>query len=322
MFKRTFERKKEEIKLIEFRDLVKTYNGVNAVDGLSLTINDGEIYGLLGPNGAGKSTTILMLCGLIQPDSGECLINGVEVSKNPIEVKRNIGYMPEDVGFYQNMSAAQNLDFFARLFGITADERGARIDSLLELVGLSGVEKKVGGFSKGMRQRLGIAKTLINDPDVIILDEPTANLDPQGVADYRRIIRQISESGKTVLVSSHILSEVSKVCTKIGIMCRGKIVHEGSWDNFTDSINSLKLPELRINVETTTPMGELTVPGIIEADYSSDRKKVKIISSSDIRAEIAEELFSLKIIPREIALDSTTVEDAILSFYNSGEAMP
>ncbi len=191
--------KKEEIKLIEFRDLVKTYNGVNAVDGLSLTINDGEIYGLLGPNGAGKSTTIPMLCGLIQPDSGECLINGVEVSKNPIEVKRNIGYMPEDVGFYQNMSAAQNLDFFARLFGITADERGARIDSLLELVGLGGVEKKVGGFSKGMRQRLGIAKTLINDPDVIILDEPTANLDPQGVADYRRIIRQISESGKQSL---------------------------------------------------------------------------------------------------------------------------
>lgn len=261
-----------------------------------------------------------MLCGLIQPDSGECLINGVEVSKNPIEVKKNIGYMPEDVGFYQNMSAGQNLDFFARLYGIPAEKRDGIIESLLELVGLGGVEKKVGGFSKGMRQRLGIAKTLINDPDVIILDEPTANLDPQGVADYRRIIKQISESGKTVLVSSHILSEVSKVCTKIGIMYKGKIVHEGSWENFADSVSSLNLPELRINVETTTPMPELKVPGIIGADYSPDMKRVKITASSDVRAEIAEELFSLKIIPKEIALDATTVEDAVLSFYSTGDA--
>jgi len=134
-----------------------------------------------------------MLCGLIQPDSGECLINGVEVSRNPVEVKKNIGYMPEDVGFYQNMSAGQNLDFFARLYGIPAYKRQGRIESLLELVGLGGVDKRVGGFSKGMRQRPGIAKTLINDPDVILLDEPTANLDPQGVADYRKVIRQISE---------------------------------------------------------------------------------------------------------------------------------
>ncbi len=290
---------------------------MNAVDNLSLVIQSGEIYGLLGPNGAGKSTTILLLCGLIQPTSGECLIDGVEVSKHPIEVKRRIGYMPEDVGFYPNLTAEQNLDFFGRLYGIPAEKRKERTESLLNLVGLSGVEKKVGGFSKGMRQRLGIAKTLINDPDVIMLDEPTANLDPQGVADYRSIIRHISESGKTVLVSSHILSEVSKVCTKIGIMHKGRMIHEGKWENFADSLNSLDLPELKINVETISPMPELKTSGIIDAEYSHDMKRAKIVASSDIRAGISEELFSLGIIPKEIALDATTVEDAILSFYNN-----
>lgn len=304
------------MRLIEFKNLTKTYGGINAVDNLSLFIEKGEIYGLLGPNGAGKSTTILMLCGLIQPTSGECLINGVEVSKNPIDVKRNIGYMPEDVGFYPTLTAEQNLDFFGRLYGIPAEEREAVDKRLLELVGLGNVTKKVGGFSKGMRQRLGIAKTLINDPDVIILDEPTANLDPQGVADYRKIIKHISGSGKTVLVSSHILSEVSKVCTKIGIMHKGRMVHEGRWETFADSLNNLNLPEMRIDVETTSPMPELKTAGILSAGYSADRKRAKFVASSDIRADIAEELFSLKIIPREIAFDPITVEDGILSFYN------
>jgi ABC-2 type transport system ATP-binding protein len=293
---------------------------MNAVDNLSLVIQSGEIYGLLGPNGAGKSTTILMLCGLIQPTSGECLIDGVEVSKHPIEVKKRIGYMPEDVGFYANLTAEQNLDFFGRLYGIPAETRKERIESLLTLVGLAGVEKKVGGFSKGMRQRLGIAKTLINDPDIIILDEPTANLDPQGVADYRKIIREISESGKTVLVSSHILSEVSKVCTRIGIMNQGRIIHEGQWVNFTDSIHRLNLPEMRINVETVAPMPQFTTAGIISAEYSPDMKRAKIVASSDIRADISGELLSRNIVPREIALDPTTVEDAILFFYNHQEA--
>ncbi|NYT06290.1 MAG: ABC transporter ATP-binding protein [Methanomicrobiales archaeon] len=306
--------------MIEFNHLTKTYNGINAVDNLSLVIRSGDVYGLLGPNGAGKSTTILMLCGLIQPTSGECLINGVEVSKNPIDVKRIIGYMPEDVGFYANLTAAQNLHFFGRLYGMPEKEREERIASLLRLVGLGGVEKKVGGFSKGMRQRLGIAKTLINDPEVIILDEPTANLDPPGVADYRNIIRQISDSGKTVLVSSHILSEVSKVCTKIGIMHNGRLIHEGQWQDFAESVNAMHLPEMKINVETTSPMPDLKNPGIIRAEYAPGRRRAKIVASSDIRAELSEELFSHSIIPKEMALDATTVEDAILSFYHDQEA--
>ncbi|WP_421908377.1 ABC transporter ATP-binding protein [Methanolacinia petrolearia] len=302
--------------MIEFKNLVKTYGKINAVDNLSIKIEKGEVFCLLGPNGAGKSTTILMLCGFIQPTSGECYIDGTEVSRNPIEVKRRIGYMPEDVGFYPNLSAEQNLEFFSKLYNIPKKERRSRTDELLELVGLSGVEKKVGGYSKGMRQRLGIAKALINDPDVVILDEPTANLDPQGVSDYRKIIRNISGSDKTVLVSSHILSEVSKVCSRVGIMQKGKIIKDGSWDELARNLDLLGLPEIIINVETASGMPEFVHNDIIRVDYSGGMTKAKITASCDIRTDIGRILFENSIIPREIALDAITMEDAVLSYYN------
>jgi len=155
--------------MIRCEHLTKVYNGVAAVDDLNLAIPAGEIFGLLGPNGAGKSTTILMLIGLIEPTSGACFIDGIEVAKNPIEVKHRIGYMPEDVGFYATLTAEENLDYSAKLYGMDAAVRRKRIPDLLSLVGLDGVEKVVGGYSKGMRQRLGLAKALINEPKVIIL---------------------------------------------------------------------------------------------------------------------------------------------------------
>jgi len=289
---------------------------MNAVDNLSMTIGRGEIFGLLGPNGAGKSTAILMLCGLIQPTAGECLIDGVEVSKNPIDVKMKIGYMPEDVGFYPNLTSVQNLDFFGKLYDIPADKRTERIEELLELVGLSGVEKKVGGYSKGMRQRLGIAKALVNDPEVVILDEPTANLDPQGVSDYRRIIREISGSDKVVLVSSHILSEVSKVCSRVGIMQKGRLVRDGSWEELAGNLDLLNLPEIIINVESSSRLPEFEHGDIIRTDYSGDMTKARITASKDIRTAIGEQMLERRVVPKEISLDPVTMEDAILSYYN------
>ena len=257
-----------------------------------------------------------MLCGLIQPSAGECLIDGIEVSKNPIEVKKKIGYMPEDVGFYSNLTAEQNLEFFGKLYDIPPDKRTKRIEELLDLAGLSGAGKKVGGFSKGMRQRLGIAKALINDPDVVILDEPTANLDPQGVSDYRRIIREISDSDKTVLVSSHILSEVSKVCSRVGIMQKGRLVRDGSWDELARNLDLLTLPEIIINVESISKLPGFEHDDIIRTDYSEDMTKVRITASKDIRADIGRQMFDTGVVPREISLDQVTMEDAILSYYN------
>ncbi|MDK2975289.1 MAG: type transport system ATP-binding protein [Methanofollis sp.] len=301
--------------MIRCEHLTKTYNGVPAVDDLCLDIQAGETFGLLGPNGAGKSTTILMLIGLIEPTAGACFIDDLEVAKNPIEVKHRIGYMPEDVGFYATLTAEENLDYSAKLYGMGADKRKERIAYLLDLVGLDNVEKDVGDYSKGMRQRLGLAKALINEPKVIILDEPTANLDPQGVADYRRIIGQVADEGTTVLVSSHILSEVSRVCTSAAILSRGRLVVSGTWEELAAAATGNR-ENITIHVETHSPMPAFDDPAIISVDYSDHRQKAKIVARSDIRDGIADALLAEGIAVRLIEAQEPTLEDVFLSYYH------
>ncbi len=299
-------------KMIRTEALSKVYNGKAAVDGLTMEVPGGEIFGLLGPNGAGKSTTILMLVGLIQPTSGACFIDGVEVAAHPIEVKRKIGYMPEDVGFYPDLTAEENLDYAAKFHGMSGNERKKRVADLLALVGLEGVGTKVGGYSKGMRQRLGIARALVNDPDVVILDEPTANLDPGGVLDYRRIVREIAGRGATVLVSSHILSEVSKVCTSFGILTNGRLVASGDRDMLS---RSAMHENVVITVETRTPMPRFASPEILSAEFSGDGCSARIVAGSDIRDFIAETLYAEDTLPRRLDLETPDMEDALLTYY-------
>ncbi len=229
--------------MIKTENLTMVYNGNKAVDGLNLEIAGGDIFGFLGPNGAGKSTTILMLMGMIEPTDGKCIINDIEVARNPLKVREIIGYLPEDVGFYGNMTAEQNLaslyfhaNYFARFYAMDVNEMKKRIEELLELVQLDGVSQKVGEYSRGMTQRLGLAKALFNDPKVLFLDEPTANLDPEGVLLYREMIKQLSDEGKTIFVSSHILSEVSKVCKTIGIISKGKLIGNGALEELKNEL--------------------------------------------------------------------------------------
>jgi ABC-2 type transport system ATP-binding protein len=184
---------------------------------------------------------------------------------------------------------------------------------------LDGVEKLVGGYSKGMRQRLGIAKALLNDPAVIILDEPTANLDPQGVADYRRIIKQMAADGKTVLVSSHVLSEISLVCTSIGVLSQGKLVAEGTWKDLT---RVLQGEQVKILVETRDSMPEFSHPDLITAEYSHENHEAVITAHSDIRDDIADTLRETDVMIRELTLDRSTLEQAILLYYNTGDKRP
>jgi ABC-2 type transport system ATP-binding protein len=217
--------------MIKTENLTMVYNGNKAVDGLNLEIAEGDIFGFLGPNGAGKSTTILMLVGMIEPTEGKCFINDIEVAKNPLKVKKIIGYLPENVGFYGNMTAEQNLAYFARFYAtMDENERKKRIGELLELVQLDGVSQKVGGYSRGMNQRLGLAKALLNDPKVLFLDEPTANLDPEGVLQLRKTLKKLSDEGKTIFFSSHILAEVAQVCKTIGIISNGTLNNRGDND--------------------------------------------------------------------------------------------
>jgi len=301
--------------MIQLEHLTKEYNGVRAVDDLNIEIPDGEIFGLLGPNGAGKSTTILMLTGLIEPTAGRCLVNGLDVAREPIRVKQQIGYMPEDVGFYATLSSEENLKYSGRLYGLGDAECKKRSRDLLQLVGLEGVTKAVGGYSKGMRQRLGLAKALLNDPAALILDEPTANLDPQGVADYRRIIRGVAHEGKTVIVSSHILEEVSRVSTSIGILSAGRLVAQGSWKALARDLSRKADTEVTLLVETRDPLPEITHPDIVSTDYESDRRSAVIVARSDIRDAIAESLAVQGIRLRGLSREGLTLEETFLSYY-------
>ncbi len=229
--------------MIKTENLTKAYDGVKAVDSLDLHVEKGDVFGFLGPNGSGKTTTMGMMIGEIEPTSGKCFINGIDVLRHPLEVKRIIGYMPDGLGFYENLNARQNLKFFSEFYDIPSDKADKRITELLKYVGLEGVEKKTEGYSKGMKQRLGLAQALLNDPEVIFMDEPTNGLDPQGVMQVRNIIKDLSSQGKTIFFSSHILEEVRHVCKTVGIISQGKLIAKGSLDDVMHKMDKGTAPE-------------------------------------------------------------------------------
>ncbi len=215
--------------MIEVSGLTKKYGSQMAVDDLSLTIHKGEIFGLLGPNGAGKSTTIRMILGLTEPTGGTVKVCGYSSAMQPIKVKERVGYLPEDVGFYNHMTGFENLMYTARLNRIPPREGEERVGKLLELVGLTReATKKVGAYSRGMRQRLGLADVLVKQPEVVILDEPTLGLDPRGMKDFLQLITSLSkEHGLTVLFSSHHLHQVQHICDRVGIFVKGRLIAAG-----------------------------------------------------------------------------------------------
>jgi ABC-2 type transport system ATP-binding protein len=215
--------------VIETRGLVKQYGDQVAVAGVSLTIGPGEIFGLVGPNGAGKTTTMKILATLLAPTAGEALVCGISVLDDPIGVRRQIGYMPDFYGVYDDLRVWEYLDFFARCYGVSAKRRVGMIGELLEIVGLSDKrEAYVETLSRGMRQRLCLAHTLVHDPALLILDEPASGLDPRARVEMREILRELRAMGKTILVSSHILPELAEMCTSVGIIDRGRLLRAGS----------------------------------------------------------------------------------------------
>lgn len=224
--------------IIELEGLTKCYGSVKAVDNLCLRINRGEIFGLLGPNGAGKTTTILMMLGLSEPDSGFARVCSINATTHPISVKRKVGYMPDSVGFYDDLTALENLSYVGRLNGIPEQELTSRASRTLEMVGLSeAMHKKTSVFSRGMRQRLGLADVLIREPEVVILDEPTLGIDPAGIKEFLLLIRRLSrQQGLTVLLSSHHLHQVQQVCDRVGIFVGGKLLVEGSVETLSRNL--------------------------------------------------------------------------------------
>lgn len=304
--------------MIKTENLTKEYNGKRVVSNLNLEVGDGEVFGFLGPNGAGKSTTILMLTGMIEPTSGSCTIEGVNVALNPLKGKEILGYLPEDVGFYKNLTGYENLDYLGKFYPLSNSEREERIEILLKSVRLNDVPQKVGEYSRGMNQRLGLALALLNDPKVVILDEPTANLDPEGVLRYREIIKELEKEGKTVLICSHILSEVRAVCTTLGIISQGTLVARGSVEEVEDELilqsnTPQKIIIRSINPEVYSFIELISNSDILGVDRIDNGVEIRV--KKDIRKALAEELKGNCSGITEMYLDRPGLEDLFLKVY-------
>jgi ABC-2 type transport system ATP-binding protein len=279
--------------VIKTEDLTKKYGDFTAVSNLNLEICEGEIFGLLGPNGAGKTTTILMLLGLTEPSAGYALIRNYDTIKETLQIKKMVGYLPDHVGFYNDMTARENLRFVGRLNSLSPKEIEERIDNLLERVNLSDVgNKKVGTYSRGMKQRLGIADVLMKDPKIIILDEPTLGLDPEGINEMLNLIVELARKDKrTVLISSHLLHQVQKVCDRVGIFVGGKLLAAGTIDTLGEKVFSGHPLTLELIV---SPMNKELISLIksIKENVNVQMKENKIIveSKEEIRKQLVKVL--------------------------------
>lgn len=303
---------------IETQDLTKKYNGVTVVDRLNLHINENEVFGLLGPNGAGKTTSILMLLGLTEPTSGSARVCGFNPTREPLKVKRLVGYLPEKVGFYDNLTPRENLRFIADLNNISVKETEKRIDELLVAVGLGKEKDKlVGKFSRGMKQRLGIADVLIKKPKVVILDEPTSGLDPEGINQLLDLIASLPKQGTTVVLSSHQLYQVQKVCHSIGILAKGKTVIEGSLDKL--SRDALTGGRFIIEVETIKPTPQLVelvkkMKGVLNAEIKDNLLVVN--AGSDLRSEIAKVVVNNDFPLNQIKVKEFSLDEIYMKYFH------
>lgn len=227
--------------MLNIKNLYKRYGNYHALDGLDMEIPDGALYGFVGPNGAGKTTTIKILTGLLVPDAGQVEIGQVDALKEPYKLKEKIGYVPDNFGMYDNLKVNEYMEFFASCYGQQGLKARKKIRMLLEQVGLAEREGAyVDGLSRGMKQRLCLARALIHDPELLIMDEPTAGLDPRTRLEFRDMVKELNEMGKTILISSHVLSDLSELCTDIGIIDAGKMILTGSIEEIVERIHISK----------------------------------------------------------------------------------
>ncbi len=299
--------------MIELSGLTKRYGDFTAVDHLDLQIAKGEIFGLLGPNGAGKSTTILMILGLTEPDEGTVRVGGIDPVSRPVEVKRHVGYLPEDVGFYDRYSGLENLTFTGRLNGLSEREAREKARMLLERVGLAQeMDKKAGLYSRGMRQRLGLADVLMKDPGVIILDEPILGLDPFGVKDFLEMIVRLSrEEDMTVLFSSHHLYQVQQVCDRVGLFVSGRLLAEGDINTLSQRLFGSNAWAVEAVVTGETPVVQAAeavrqIDGVVAVKVEDN--KLIMECSRDVTADISRTLVQsglgiLSLVRKEFGLD-------------------
>ncbi len=284
--------------MIELTSFGKDFGSFTAVDCLDLKIEAGELFGFIGPNGAGKSTSIRFLATLLRASRGDGKVNGHSVSRDPLAVRRSIGYMPDDFGVYDGMKVWEFLDFFAVAYKIPRTQRKKVILDVLELLDLGHKRDDfVNGLSRGMKQRLCLAKTLVHDPPVLILDEPTSGLDPRARHEVKSLLKELRKMGKTILISSHILAELADTCSSIGIIERGKLLMQGSIESVYRQIHRSRIVDIKLNEEPTRAMSfmrssplmrSLTeIPDGIRVELDTDDQGVAELLQAMTRANIA-----------------------------------
>ncbi|MEM2083679.1 MAG: ABC transporter ATP-binding protein [Nitrososphaerota archaeon] len=303
---------------IEAINLTKRYGEITAVDNLNLSIEEGEIFGFLGPNGSGKTTTILMFMGLTEPTSGEAKVFNLNPLKDALKVRRIVSYLPENIGFYEDLTAKQNLEYVAKLNGIPSNIYSKRIRELLEIVGLSQeMDRKVGEYSRGMKQRLGIAEVLLKDPKLIFLDEPTLGLDPEATELVLNLIEKINkEKGITIFLSSHLLHQVQRVCKRVGIFVKGKLLAEGT----IDRLGKERLKEDFFTIEVKVlEKGEEALEIIKKIDEVKNvemKDDLLIIKAeSDIRPKIAKRLIEENFSILHLRLREYTLDEIYKQYF-------
>ncbi|MFQ5557190.1 MAG: ABC transporter ATP-binding protein [Acidimicrobiales bacterium] len=272
---------------ITTRGLAKSYGDTPAVKGIDLEVREGEVFGLLGPNGAGKTTTILMLLGLTEPTAGDLEVLGLDPRHHALDVKAAVGYLPDAVGFYENLTGRQNLRYTTRLNHLPDGEAERRVGEVIEMVGLRDVaDREAAGYSRGMRQRFGLADALLKKPSVLILDEPTVNIDPAGVEEILSLVRRLAdEQGVAVLLSSHLLHQVQEICDRIGIFVAGELVAVGSIGELADGIHDDVLIEVAASGPAATVRSVIeSVDGVLRVE---NRDGLLLVAArSDLRPEI------------------------------------
>jgi ABC-2 type transport system ATP-binding protein len=303
--------------MIEIINLTKRYGSFTALDSLNLKIEKGTVFGFVGHNGAGKSTTFSILSTLLAPTSGTAFVNGYDVTKEPKKVRNHIGYMPDFFGVYDQFKTVEYLDFYGASYGIPKHEREALIPQLLELVNLTNKkEEYVDVLSRGMKQRLCLARSLIHDPEVLILDEPASGLDPRARIEMREILKELKNMGKTILISSHILPELAEMCDEIGVITNGKLVASGSVLSIQQQLQSNKVIHVKLTSDVERAIvvleDEPKISNISKHEKYDDTVLFSYTGNDDEQVELLKKLIANDLQIVSFSQEETDLEDVFL----------
>jgi ABC-2 type transport system ATP-binding protein len=300
--------------VLEVKDLRKEFGDLTAVDGISFDIQEGEIFGFLGPNGAGKTTSISMICGLLTPTAGEIFVEGVSILKNPREVKKRLGVVPQEVAIYEELSARENLSFWGGIFGMRGGELNRRVDELLEQVGLEERAKEpTKNFSGGMKRRLNLALGLVHDPKLILLDEPTVGIDPQARHNILDVVKSIVAGGRTVLYTTHYLEEAEDLCDRLAIIDHGKILSQGTVGELKTQLGEGSLLTVQGDFQAAKLSEAVTgVEGLMPIEIDDNRAMLLVARDGPGVSHSLEGLFSRGLTFDDIQIKEPNLEDLFL----------